>query len=197
MSAETAKDATVSLAHIGATLRAARTRRSLKIEALSRMTSISASTISRLEGGKRQPNLELLIPLTRALGLSLDELVNPSVPDPRVRTSANTLDGRIVVRLSPPTSAIQTCKITLASSVATPDPRVHDGHDWVYVLSGQLRLVLGQLDLRMGPGEAAEFDTRTPHWLGSTGAGPVEVLAIFGPNGERVHLRAGATQVAG
>ncbi|EST38024.1 hypothetical protein N566_09705 [Streptomycetaceae bacterium MP113-05] len=43
----------------------------------------------------------------------------------------------------------------------------------------------------LGSGEAAEFDTRLPHWFGSTGGGPVEVLSLFGSQGERLHVRAG------
>ena len=42
----------------------------------------------------------------------------------------------------------------------------------------------------MTPGEAAEFDTRTPHWFGSAGPGPAELLILFGPQGERIHVRA-------
>ncbi len=40
------------------------------------------------------------------------------------------------------------------------------------------------------PGEAVEFDTRTPHWFGSTSAGPVEYLSLVGKQGERAHIRA-------
>ena len=69
-----------------------------------------------------------------------------------------------------------------------PAPTVHDGHDWIYVLSGRLRLVLGDDDFVLEPGEAAEFSCRTPHWLGAVG-GPAEALAIFGPQGERIHTR--------
>ena len=61
-----------------------------------------------------------------------------------------------------------------------------------------LRLVLGDQDLVLHPGEAAEFDTRVPHWFGSVGSvgfnsvgdGPVELLSLFGRQGERAHLRA-------
>ena len=60
----------------------------------------------------------------------------------------------------------------------------------MYVLSGRLRLRLGEHDFVMMPGEAAEFDTRTPHWFGSAGAEPAEVLVLFGPQGEQIHVRA-------
>lgn len=65
----------------------------------------------------------------------------------------------------------------------------HDGFEWLCVLSGRLRVVLGEADLSLGVGEAVEFDTQVPYWFGSTGDGPVEVLSIFGRPGERVLLR--------
>jgi quercetin dioxygenase-like cupin family protein len=71
-----------------------------------------------------------------------------------------------------------------------PDPQTHEGYEWIYVLDGRLRLVLGEHDLEMLPGEAAEFDTRVPHWFGAVGAEPVEILSLFGKQGERAHLRA-------
>ena len=71
-----------------------------------------------------------------------------------------------------------------------PDLRTHEGHDWVYVLNGTLRLVLGEHNLVLTPGEAAEFDTRTPHWFGATSSGPVEFLSLIGKQGERAHVRA-------
>jgi quercetin dioxygenase-like cupin family protein len=70
------------------------------------------------------------------------------------------------------------------------DQKSHEGYEWMYVLSGRLRLRLGDHDFVMTPGEAAEFDTRTPHWFGSAGPEPAEVLILFGPQGERTHLRA-------
>lgn len=42
---------------------------------LSEATGISVSTLSRLESGARRPTLELLLPLARAHGVTLDELV--------------------------------------------------------------------------------------------------------------------------
>ncbi len=58
----------------------------------------------------------------------------------------------------------------------------------MYVLSGRMRLILGDEDLVIEPGEAVEFSTLTPHWFGAVDE-PVELIAIFGPQGERVHLR--------
>ncbi len=43
--------------------------------------------------------------------------------------------------------------------------QVHEGYEWLYVITGQLRLVLGDHDLVLRAGEAAAFDTRLPHWF--------------------------------
>lgn len=71
-----------------------------------------------------------------------------------------------------------------------PETQVHEGYEWLYVLNGRLRLVLGEQDLVLAPGEAAEFDTRVPHWFGTAGSEPVEFLCLFGRQGERAHIRA-------
>lgn len=89
---------------------------------------------------------------------------------------------------------VQAYKIVIGAGARRrePEPQSHEGYEWLYVLNGQLRLVLGEQDLLLSPGEAAEFDTRTPHWFGATNAGPVEYLSLIGRQGERVHVRAAA-----
>ena len=53
-----------------------------------------------------------------------------------------------------------------------------------------MRLILAGHDIAMAPGEAAEFDTRLPHWFGAAGDQPVEILSLLGKQGERIHVRA-------
>ena len=181
-------------ARIGARLRATRSERDLTLAELAASTGISASTISRLESGGRQPNLDLLIPLARALELSLDELVSDEVPDPRVPTRRSRTDGRVMYSLSKETSPNQAVRMVIPSTDGVPaEPpalKVHEGFEWVYVLSGRLRLMLGEHDLVLRPGEAAEFATRVPHWLGSADGEEVELMCIFNRDGERIHVRA-------
>lgn len=176
-----------ALEQIGPRLRAARQRLGLTLDELSGLASISASTLSRLESGKRQANLELLLPLTRALRIGIDDLIPSAIADPRIRQATTVREGRTTIRLSPPHSPVHTFKIRYARPPQPERMRVHDGYDWVYVLSGRLTLLLGDQSFVLEPGEAAEFDTRVPHSMGTTDGKPVEVLSIFGPEGERVH----------
>ncbi|MDF2920395.1 MAG: family transcriptional regulator [Microbacterium sp.] len=175
------------LDQIGPRLRAARQERGLTLEELAERAGMSTSTLSRLESGKRQANLELLVPLTRQLGIRIDDLVPAEHPDPRVRRPATTRHGHVVAPLTRESSPVQTYKVTFPPSDEAPAPRVHDGFEWFYVLSGRIRLVLDDQELILARGEAAEFDTRTPHSISAVGARPAEVISIFNAAGERMH----------
>ncbi|HET9382551.1 MAG TPA: XRE family transcriptional regulator [Streptomyces sp.] len=179
------------LAGVGPRLRGIRKERGVTLAGLSEATGISVSTLSRLESGLRRPALELLLPIARAHRVPLDELVGaPPVGDPRVRSEPLVRHGRTYWPLTRRPGGLRAYKVLLPRRTEEPDPRTHEGHEWLYVLSGRLRMVLGDYDVVLTAGEAAEFDTRVPHWFGSTGEGPVEFLSLFGPQGERMHVRA-------
>jgi transcriptional regulator with XRE-family HTH domain len=152
---------------------------------------ISKSTLSRLETGQRRPTLELLLALSQLYRVPLDDLVGaPEVGDPRIHLKPGRVKGRTVVPLTRQPGGMQAWKIVIPTSKVNPEPRAHDGYEWIYVLSGRLRLVLGgDQDLLLGPGEVAEFDTQIPHWFGSTGEEPTEILSIFGRPGEHMTVR--------
>ncbi|MFF4101931.1 helix-turn-helix domain-containing protein [Streptomyces sp. NPDC001903] len=180
------------LDEVGPRLKRLRARRGLTLAALSETTGISKSTLSRLESGQRRPSLELLLPLAGAYRVPLDDLVGaPEVGDPRVRLTPHAMpNGDSYVPLSRTPGPLQAYKMIITDRGAEPDLRTHEGYEWMYVLQGRLRLVLPEHDLVLGPGEVAEFDTRLPHWFSSADGRPVEVLSLFGRQGERMHVRA-------
>ncbi|MER6012514.1 helix-turn-helix domain-containing protein [Streptomyces bluensis] len=179
------------LAEVGPRLRRVRKERGATLAGLSEATGISVSTLSRLESGLRKPSLELLLPIARAHQVPLDKLVGaPPVGDPRIQAKPIVMHGRTHWPLTRQPGGLQAFKVLEPQRRLEPDLRVHEGYEWLYVLSGKLRIVLGEHDVVLTAGEAAEFDTRVPHWFGSTGEGPVEFLSLFGPQGERMHVRA-------
>ncbi|MGJ3507410.1 helix-turn-helix domain-containing protein [Enemella sp. A6] len=175
------------LEQVGPRLRAARKERGLTLAELAESAGMSASTLSRLESGKRQASLELLVPLTRRLGIRLDDLVPIEPADPRIRRPVIRRNGLVIAPLAPEHAPIRTYKITYPPGGALPKLRVHDGYEWLYVLEGQLRLRLGEQDLTLTRGEAAEFDTRIPHALSAAGGRPAQVISIFNESGARMH----------
>jgi transcriptional regulator with XRE-family HTH domain len=183
-----------TLSQVGERLRSLRRERGTTLAALAQATGISVSTLSRLESGSRRPTLELLLPLAREHGVTLDELVDaPQTADPRLHLRPVTRHGMTMLPLTRRAGGIQAYKLVLPGrrpQQSEPTRQSHEGYEWVYVLDGRLRVLIGEHDLVMGPGEAAEFDTRSPHWFGAAGPDPVELLSLFGKQGERAHLRA-------
>jgi transcriptional regulator with XRE-family HTH domain len=178
------------LAEVGPRLRRLRVQRGVTLTALAAKTGISKSTLSRLESGQRKPSLELLLPLAEAHHLPLDELVGaPRVGDPRVRLAPRTRNGRLVYPLTQQSSGMAVWKVVIPPE-RERKLRTHPGYEWLYVLSGEMQLILGEHDITLRAGEVAEFDTRLPHWFGPTGDEPVEVLSIHGSQGQRMHVRA-------
>lgn len=181
------------LATVGPRLRALRRERGGTLAQLAERTGISVSTLSRLESGRRKPTLELLLPLAKAFDVPLDELVDaPPTGDPRIHLRPYTREGRTYVPLTRNLTGLRAYKQVLPPTgvIDHADQRSHEGYEWLYILSGRLRLLLGPHDITLTPGEAAEFDTHVPHAFANPGPDPVEFLCLYGPQGERMHVRA-------
>ncbi|MGW0904321.1 helix-turn-helix domain-containing protein [Streptomyces sp. NPDC002853] len=184
------------LTAVGPRLRALRKARGATLARLSEETGISLSTLSRLEAGQREPTLKLLLPLAKAYGVPLDELVGaPQTGDPRIHPRPFTRHGNTWVPLTRYLGGMHAYKQVMpvprsgTRQSTRPEQGMHEGYEWVYVLSGRLLLALGEHDLVLTAGEAAEFDTRTPHGFANAGDIPVEFLALYGAQGERMHVR--------
>lgn len=174
-------------------LRELRSQRGMTLQEVGARAGIDVSTLSRLESGKRRLALDHLPRLALALSVSTDELLQPpEAHDPRVRGAAHTHHGVTYWPLTRqgPAGGLHAFKVRVSARRRTPPAElpVHEGQDWMYVLSGRLRLLLGDRDFTIAPGEAVEFSTWTPHWFGAVD-GPVEAIVIFGPHGERLHLQ--------
>ncbi|WP_101947273.1 helix-turn-helix domain-containing protein [Mycobacterium sp. 3519A] len=173
-------------------LKQLRTQRGLTLEDVASRSNIDVSTLSRLESGKRRLALDHLPRLATALSVSTDELLRtPEAEDPRVRAGSHTHHDVTYWPLTRagPAGGLHAYKIRINARRRTPPAElpVHEGQDWMYVLSGRLRLILGDKDFIIKPGEAVEFSTWTPHWFGTVD-GPVEAITLFGVHGERLHL---------
>ncbi|MGW0651719.1 XRE family transcriptional regulator [Streptomyces umbrinus] len=182
------------LSAVGPRLRELRRRRSLTLADLAEQTGVNESTLSRLESGSRKPTLELLLPLAELYDVPLDQLVGaPRTGDPRIHLRPVNRNGMTYVPLSRP-GGVQAHKLLIPpKSGREPELRTHEGFEWLYVLAGRLRLILGDQTLVLKAGEAAEFDTHVPHWLGPDDDQTVELLVLFGHQGERAHLKARTT----
>jgi len=171
-----------------ARLRSLRQALGWSLDDLAKRSHLSASTISRIETGKRSISLDVLLALARALHVDVNALLDaPEDDDVIIRPSPSRWQGVTTWPLSRPTSSNHAIKMRLEPVTTRPDPRVHPGHDWLFVLSGRLQLTIGERQFIVNPGEAAEFSTMTPHAIDAIGA-PAEFILILDRDGQRAHL---------
>lgn len=169
-------------------LRSLRTTLGLSLDELAGRANLSASTISRVETGKRTISLDVLVPLAAALQVNLDALLEiPTDEDVVIRPSPSTTGKRTTWMLNRPTGSTIAVKMRLEPTRRHPEQRVHPGRDWFFVLEGRVRLSLGDRDITVEAGEAAEFDTMTPHSFAALG-GPAELIMIFDRDGQHAHV---------
>ena len=174
-------------------LRSLRGTLGLSLDELSDRTNLSPSTISRIETGKRTISLDVLLPLAAALQVDLDTLLDVhSDGDVVIRPAPTSADGRTTWLLSRPTGGTHAIKMRLEPSRRAPEQRVHPGHDWFFVLQGQVRLSLGDREITVETGEAAEFNTMTPHAVAAID-GPAELIMIFDRDGLKAHVHRAAS----
>ncbi|TSI14504.1 helix-turn-helix domain-containing protein [Brevibacterium aurantiacum] len=171
------------LAGIGPRLRSIREARRRSLSDVAEASGLSLSVLSRVETGHRHPGLDVLIPLAREYRIALDAIIAaPPTGDPRLHLEPRQhRGGGVIVPLTRYPARVQAFKHILGPR----EPRLvsHPGYAWLYVLAGALRLLVGDDDLTLSPGETAEFDATTPHWFGPLKGSPVEILHLFGPHG--------------
>jgi transcriptional regulator with XRE-family HTH domain len=169
-------------------LRSLRNTLGLSLDELAARTNLSPSTISRVETGKRTISLDILLPLARALQVDFDELLDVrSDDDVVIRPIPNSSGERTSWMLSRPTASTIAVKMRIEPTRKTRELRVHPGHDWFFVITGQVRLSLGEREIIVQAGESAEFTTMTPHAFAAVD-GPAELIMIFDRDGQRAHV---------
>jgi transcriptional regulator with XRE-family HTH domain len=172
-------------------IRGLRAARGWSLDDLAARCYLSPSTLSRIETGHRRIALDQLAPIARALGTTLDQLVEPATDeDVVIRPHRDEARGRTTWLLSRD-PGVTVAKIRISRPAPARDTAelgVHPGKDWFTVLSGTVELLLGERTILVRAGEAAEFSTMIPHAFGAHG-GPAEFLCILDHDGQRTHLR--------
>ena len=173
-------------------IRGLRVARGWSLDDLAARCYLSPSTLSRLETGHRRIALDQLAPIARALGTTLDQLVEPVGDDDVViRPHRDEDHGRTTWLLSrepgPGGVTVAKMRVTKPPPRDALEMRVHPGKDWFTVLTGTIVLLLGERTIVVQTGEAAEFSTMIPHAFGAQD-GPAEILCILDHDGGRTHL---------
>jgi transcriptional regulator with XRE-family HTH domain len=175
---------------IPARIRGLRLARGWSLDALAARCRMSASTLSRMETGQRRIAIDQLVSIARALGTSLDQLVEPVddgdvVIRPR-RDRGHGVTTWMLTREDDP-HGITVARMRITARRPGGALGVHPGHEWFTVLSGTARLHLGERVILIEAGQAAQFSTMSPHAI-TAYDGPVEIIVLLDRDGRRAHL---------
>ncbi|MFD9205825.1 helix-turn-helix domain-containing protein [Streptomyces sioyaensis] len=171
------------LATVAPRLRDLRRRSGLTLETAARLVGLSAAHLSRLETGRRQPSLPMLLALSRTYGTTVSDLLGETAPerDPIVRAGRaepSRAGGWTYWTVGGPGRAMQALRLHVPQRAQGELVRVHPGEEWLYVLDGRLRLTLGAAVHVLDPGDAAHFDSLTPHRIAAASPGGTELLFV-------------------
>jgi transcriptional regulator with XRE-family HTH domain len=175
-------------------IRGLRAARGWSLDDLAARCYLSPSTLSRIETGGRRIALDQLAPIARALGTTLDQLLESADDDDVViRPQRDVVRGVTTWMLTrePGPHGISVARMRITKPEpgrGTNELGVHPGRDWFTVLSGTIALLLGERTILVQAGQAAEFSTMIPHAFGARD-GPAEILCIFDHDGQRTHLQ--------
>ncbi|MFI2213368.1 helix-turn-helix domain-containing protein [Streptomyces sp. NPDC020141] len=178
-----AGDFPAELADVAPRLRELRRRRGLTLEAAAHRAGLSPAHLSRLETGRRQPSLPMLLSLARIYGTAIAELLGElsAEHDPVIRGGRRepaSADGWTYHQAGSPGRAMQALRLLVPYGAQGDLVRVHPGEEWIYVLDGRLKLTLGEAVHELGPGDSAHFDSLTPHRLAAASRDGAEMLFV-------------------
>ncbi|WNE99516.1 XRE family transcriptional regulator [Streptomyces luomodiensis] len=166
-------------------LRDLRRRSGLTLEAAAGRVGLSPAHLSRLETGRRQPSLPMLLALARTYGTTVSDLLGEVSPerDPIVRADrmeAQEAGGWTYWQAGGSGRAMQALRLHVPERSGAQEDlvRVHPGEEWLYVLGGRLRLTLGETVHVLSPGDAAHFDSLTPHRIAAARSGGADLLFV-------------------
>jgi transcriptional regulator with XRE-family HTH domain len=182
------RDVASLLSEVGPRVLRARKAREMTLDELARASGISVAHLSRLESGSRHPSLATLLNVAAGLGVSISELVE----EPEERRPGTVVRGAeapifegesfrfqpLMPEAGP--QGLSAAKVIFPVGRAEPEYHRHEGEEWLYVLSGRLRLTLGEEATVLEPGDAAFFDGMLPHAFDVLDEEDVEVLFVAG-----------------
>jgi len=180
---EAAGEPSADVSAVAPRLRELRRRATLTLEAAARAASLSPAHLSRLETGQRQPSLPMLLSLARVYGTTVAELLGETVPDRDAVVRGAAMEptragGWTYRQAGAQGRGMQALRVHVPHGAQGDIVRVHPGEEWLYVLTGRLRLSLGDATHTLLPGDSAHFDSLTPHRLAAADHDGTDLLFV-------------------
>jgi len=176
----------------GQKLRAVRELRGFTLQELSEKTGIEADVLAQLEAGETYLPLGQVIRLSKALSMRMSDVISTGEEPFTVVRSG---ERRSFVRFGKAKQAsygyeyeslapdkkdrvMEPFMVTLHPA-AGDQPSSHDGQEFIYVLDGEMEVVIGDFRDVLGPGDAVYYDSTSMHLVKAYGDRPAKILAVL------------------
>jgi transcriptional regulator with XRE-family HTH domain len=172
---------------VGRRVRALRLERSLSLAELAAKAGVSIGALSQIERGLSSLRVKVIWPLAAALDIEPSALIadgNDAVSDLYcVRANSRRQipvksEGIAKALLSPPAATLTGMLVTVEAGGGTVEAYAHPGHEFGFVLSGEVELVIDSTTYGLKTGDSFAFKSTLLHAFRNPGAERCQILWV-------------------
>ena len=188
------KETTV-LAQVGEKIKKVREEKKLSLADLAAKTGYSSALISQIENHLLSPSLGTLIQIAGAMEVPISKLFGEKHGHAYtiVRKNERKLVSRFASKegvnygytyeslgFDKKNRRMEPFIVTLEpATVKHAKLSAHNGEEFIYVMEGQMEVVLGDLKDTLSPGDSIYYDSTLPHRVACVGDTPAKILAVL------------------
>ncbi|HUT52734.1 MAG TPA: cupin domain-containing protein [bacterium] len=185
---------------VGEKIKQVREDKALRLEDVAKRTGLAPSVLSQIENHMVSPPLGTLIRLAKALevpvGLFFAE--EPEEPFCLVRAQERKVVSRFAsteglnygyayesLGYAKKNRRMEPFVVTLnPPEVPQVDPNQHAGEEFIFVLEGEVEIILGDHNDVLRPGDSIYYDSNIPHVVKCYGDKQARIVAVIWPGEE-------------
>ena len=173
-------------------LRAAREKQGFSIQELSQKTGIARNELEQVEAGQLMLPLGQVIKLSKVLSLKMADMISVGNKSftivragersevQRFGKAKQASHGYEYVSLAPGkrNRLMEPFLVTLHPA-SSDEPSSHDGQEFIYVLDGEMEVIVDKARDVLKPGDSIYYDSSTTHLVRAHGGNPARILAVL------------------
>ncbi len=176
-----------ALTPVGKKIKTARLGKKMTYETLANETGFSIDFLKKVEIGKITPPVGSLLQISRALEIDSGDLLKEEEGrmQDRIRAYTKRTDSYAYTTLTPGAENKHLKAFRVKIDAMKDHEGVsynHDGEEFVYVLTGDIEVVVGEHINTLGPGDSLHFNSGIQHHLRNIGQTDAEfIVVIYNP----------------
>jgi transcriptional regulator with XRE-family HTH domain len=161
--------------NIGARIKKLRISQKRTLQEIADSSELSKSMISKIENDKTIPSVATLVKIAKALSVSISNLLEGDGSLSTILTTRQTAEDNLVLTdkgyaIYPYGSGFHEKKMqpflfVAKKSEVVPHRLSHEGEEFIYVISGEMKMQVGEIEYHLREGDSLYFDTLQKHGI--------------------------------